>query len=1301
MEFTRQNAPISDKKFTSLERMRTNVPEKARERGLEIEGKINNHFDELPKKEKRRIVGKEVKSAARQFRKRRKQTEADAKGEIRDAKKWKSDIAKEEKRRRKEVTDWKTEAQKWKKETQRLRRNARARERRVEEKRRIAEGKWRGKKKFVKLQLKVGDKLSKILEKPREILKPILARHAIKKKVKKYVITPNGNYDPSYFLTITEDEVKTLINSETEPRNVRMSLACEMVRSDPKTGEEVSTVAHFGSNNHKPIGMDDTEETQGIMREKILKSFSEYQRRGSGWRLRRVTRLEIHIGEFRPLRGMKHEPLHKSIASKKAIINMKNDDDECFKGAVTRALNPTDIHPERITKELKGQSEELDWEGTEFPTPVDGIKRFEKNNNININVFSADEKLKVYPLRVSGKSNPIRLFLWKNHYSVVKDMSRLVGSQISNNEHKKYICDRCLNSFGSDELLEKHLELCSNNDYQRHEYRKPGSTTKFENYEKIQEFPIVIYADFECYINRLDEEEKSPDRSSTTLYQKHNPSGFCYYIKFFDNSIYKPKLVHYTQQYEGEDITKKFVDLLEEETLDIHKRFKTPAPNNMTPEGIEDYCMSTQCYACGEEFTEEDYKVSDHCHYTGEYRGAAHNSCNLRMRQPKFIPVLFHNLEGYDAHLFIRNLGVSSGDIGCIPKTEEKYISFTKEVVVDTFENKDGKEKEIKRKLRFLDSFKFMASSLDKLAKGLGKDDFENLDLMTSHYTTEQREILKQKGVYPYEYMNEFDRLEETSLPPRSKLFSSLTNGDISDTDYKRAQNVWNTFGMKTMRDYHDLYLKTDVLLLADIMENFRKVCRENYGLDPMWYYTAPGLAWDACLKLTEVELDLISDPDMYLLIERGIRGGISTITKRHATANNKYMANYDPKKESKYLPYLDANNLYGWAMSQPLPIKNFEWMDDNELEKWMEHSCILEVDFEYPDDLHDLHDEYPLAPERITVNKTVKLIPNLNGREKYVLHHTNLKQYLDLGLKLVKIHRGVKFLERDWMKEYIQLNTDLRTKGTTDFEKDFFKLMNNYVFGKTMENVRNRVDIRIVNNEKKWNKLAKKHNFKSVTIFSENLVAVHMRRTSVKLRKPIYLGMSILDISKTLMYDLHYNYIKPMYGNDAELLFTDTDSLCYEITTGDFLKDISEDVHERFDTSNVDKDNPSGIPTGINRKVIGMMKSETGEKQIEQFVGLRAKLYAYKMAEDGKEEKKCKGVKKTTIKNEITFDNYKECLFSGERQWRGMNVFRSRLHEIYTERIVKVALSASDDKRIICEDGIHTLAIEHKDLRQ
>ena len=307
--------------------------------------------------------------------------------------------------------------------------------------------------------------------------------------------------------------------------------------------------------------------------------------------------------------------------------------------------------------------------------------------------------------------------------------------------------------------------------------------------------------------------------------------------------------------------------------------------------------------------------------------------------------------------------------------------------------------------------------------------------------------------------------------------------------------------------------------------------------------------------------------------------------------------------------------------VARELPHWDFIFKDDG-------IGCILEVDPEYPEALHDSHNDYPLAPESVKMNKVNKLIPNLQNKTNYILHYKNLQQYLDLGLKLTKVRCGIKFNERVWLKDYIQLNTDIRTKGMTDFEKDFFKLMNNSVFGTTMENIRNRVGVRLVTTTEQLEKLAKKPNFDHVNIFTENLVTVHMKKTPIKLMKPIYLGMSILDLSKTLMYDFHYNYIKKKYGDKSNLLFTDTDSLCYEIKTQDFYKDISVDVHSKFDTSNFEKDHPSGIQTGVNKKVIGMMKSETGGKQISEFVVLRSKLYAYKM-DDGEEDKKCKGVKK------------------------------------------------------------------------
>ena len=255
---------------------------------------------------------------------------------------------------------------------------------------------------------------------------------------------------------------------------------------------------------------------------------------------------------------------------------------------------------------------------------------------------------------------------------------------------------------------------------------------------------------------------------------------------------------------------------------------------------------------------------------------------------------------------------------------------------------------------------------------------------------------------------------------------------------------------------------------------------------------------------------------------------------------------------------------------------------------------------------------------------------------------------------------------------------------------------MNNSVFGKTMENIRNRVNVKLVNSREKLKKFVAKPNFKGPPkIFSENLVSIHMKKTSLTMNKPVYLGMCILDLSKTVMFDFHYNYIKPKYGNNAKLLFTDTDSFLYEIQTEDFYKDISGDVKDRFDTSDYPENHPSGIPTGINKKVLGMMKDEAAGKNIKEYVGLRSKLYSFIM-EDGKESKKCKGVKRQVVKNNITHEDYKTCLLTGKEKLARQNIIRSYQHEVYTEEVNKVALSAADDKRYILKDGIHTLAWGH-----
>ena len=597
----------------------------------------------------------------------------------------------------------------------------------------------------------------------------------------------------------------------------------------------------------------------------------------------------------------------------------------------------------------------------------------------------------------------------------------------------------------------------------------------------------------------------------------------------------------------------------------------------------------------------------------------------------------------------------------------------------------------------------FLQTSLANLVSNLQPVDFYN----TKHVFKKNTELLTRKGVYPYDYVSSLEKLSETQLPPKDSFYSKLNDEEISDDDYQHAIKVWNTFECKTIRDYHNLYLKSDVLLLSDVFENFRKTCLKHYKLDPVHYYTSPGLAWDACLKETGQELQLLHDYDMLMMFEKGIRGGISHISKRYAEANNKYMKDYNPDVESTYIQYLDANNLYGWAMSQSLPTVGFYWMKDLTKEKVMKimektnHSMsnrgrkgyIFEVDLEYPSHLRETHNDYPLAPEKMIVNGVEKLICHFKPRKNYVVHYRNLRQYLEMGMRITAVHRGISFYQSPWMEPYIRKNTELRKTATNSFEKDFFKLMNNSVFGKTIENIRKRQNIELVDNRKKATKLTSRPNFDRATIFDRNLIAVHMKKTEIYFNKPVYVGQAILDLSKTLMFDFHYNYIKKKYGNKAELLFTDTDSLMYHIHTDDFYKDISHDIKNKFDTSDYPPNHESGIPTGVNKKVIGMFKDEVAGKQITCFVGLRPKLYSFRI-EESKEVRKCKGIKKNVVKKKLDFDDYVQCLFLGKKQMRKMKIIRSENHDIYSKEVNKVALSNEDDKRNVLLGKVKTQAL-------
>ena len=508
------------------------------------------------------------------------------------------------------------------------------------------------------------------------------------------------------------------------------------------------------------------------------------------------------------------------------------------------------------------------------------------------------------------------------------------------------------------------------------------------------------------------------------------------------------------------------------------------------------------------------------------------------------------------------------------------YDMYTKtkneKLILKCFNCKTYHEKDFNKELmkRFASTYKFCNKNLNKFI------------------------FLLRKGVYPYEYMDNWERFNETLLPSKESFYSNLNMENIDDIDYRHGNNIFKRFKFKNLGEYHDLYVQSNTLLLTDVFENFRNTCLKVYELDPAHFLSLPGLAWQSCLKKTNIKLELLTDYDMLLMVEEGIRGGICHSIHRHAKANNKYMENYDKNEESSYIQYLDANNLYGWAMSQKLPVNGFKWVEDtskiNEefIKIYHENNkkgYILEVDVKYSKKLHDSHSDLPFLPKRMKTDKCKKLICNLQNKKKYVVHIKSLKQALNHELKLKKVYRIIKFNQKAWLKLYIDMNMELRKLAKDDFEKDLFKLMNNAVFGKTMENIRKYRDIKLVTTDEKGNKLVSEPNDHTVNYISEDLSIIEMNKTRVKMNKPIYLGLSILDISKILMYEFWYDYMKPDYGNDVQLCYMDTNSFIMNIKTEDFYKDIANDVEKRFDKSNYEVNGL--LPTGKNKKVIGLMK--------------------------------------------------------------------------------------------------------------
>ena len=458
-------------------------------------------------------------------------------------------------------------------------------------------------------------------------------------------------------------------------------------------------------------------------------------------------------------------------------------------------------------------------------------------------------------------------------------------------------------------------------------------------------------------------------------------------------------------------------------------------------------------------------------------------------------------------------------------------------------------------------------------------------------------------------------------------------------------------------------------------------------------------------LKMTGIKLEKIHDIDMYFFLEKGMRGELSCISKR-----------YSKSTEDVNIMYWDMNNVYGTVMSfYYLPYGGFRWLSKEEIKRFdlnviNENSktrYILEVDLEYCKELHNVHNDYPLCPEHIEmkykmlsnyrkdivdrcnikVGGVKKLILNLYDKIRYPVHYKNLKYYLSLGMKLKKIYRVLSFKQKNWLKVFTDFNTEKRRRSNDEVNKNLYKLFNNCIYCKSIENARKKINVKLINNKKKYRKIVNKPNFISQKIIDKNFVAIHCSKKVLILNKPIYVGFCILELSKLLMYQFHYDYVLKTFN--AKLLFTDTDSLVYEIRGGNVYEQCFKD-RELFDFSGYSKD--SIYFDDSNKKILGKMKDEFNGNKIGEFVGLKSKMYS--LISNNWEMNKAKGVN-LMLKHKINSD----VLINKKVLRHKMKIILNEKHSIGSYVLNKVSLSCYDDKRFILDDGINSLAYGDKDI--
>ena len=1082
----------------------------------------------------------------------------------------------------------------------------------------------------------------------------------------------------------------------------------------------------FPSLPQNTIG-EDGEEWYTSHSTRIIELMNTMNRNSSNIEFDSIERVYIKLVLRDNVNGQGVFTLPPKLAKKRQAVVNVNTPSECFKYALLSVLHYADV-PARDRTNKEAYEEwvgEIDFGDIDVDNVcINDIPKIERLNNlkINVHVWEGASSLCIrYNNRqvIAPKTVNLVLVCYQGlqHYCGIASLRRLYWD---GSHHVTEFCERCCRSFSSwrnnrdanRESLEEHYRFCREG---RLTIEALPTDTKYSYcMYSAEESPVVVcYSDIESYI--------------TPKTKTHCPYMIGMYSMFHEHFNQKREEAK-MRIWTGENCIKNYLEYLDRfvRELDMQMDALTNQAMIINPAEQHAFDNATHCPKCNVEFTQEGKhsKVRDHCHITGKYRGPLCFLCNSRLRlKRRVLPVVFHNFKGYDSHLICKQaIGEMPGwHLSVIPLTHEKYLSLRARVEVG--KTQTGKARFFQ--IIFIDSYQFLSSSLATIVQSLDSLPFTEQH-MRARYPNVSDTVIRRKGVFPYSYFNSPSRLQDSSLPPIEEFKDDLSGAECSAEDYAHAQRAWSELGCGCLRQYTVAYLYLDICLLVDGFEEFRRLTLHEDGLDPVHFPSTPGLSYMACFKRSGETIDLLQDIDMVRLFERGIRGGLTFVNKHQVEARIPELGNN--QDGNVHLAYIDQNNLYGSSLCRPLPHSEFAWVEDSELERLSNPSEILkledeadygylfEVDLSYPSELHASTADFPLAPESGYIEEDMfspfmrsyydalsaargcasakyrpykKLLLTQYERESYVCHYSILKFYLSMGMGLVRVRSAIRFRQKRFVESYIKYNSSKRAKARNAFEKDYYKLKNNSFFGKTMEDVRHRIDYRLLTRWDKMERLTSSPLFVDFDVFSESVVGVHMFKSKIILDKPVFIGQAVLDYSKLEMYHLYYTVLRkcPLI-RQPELVGGDTDSFFLALHTHKTitLEDVFSDLSEYFDSSNYPQDHP--LYTAANRAKLGCFKDEAAGKVIIEMILLRPKMYSMRFLGQEVEQtgagagiKRAKGISRHLIAS-TSHETYREVFLSQEETNFDMTILRSKLHTIQTVNFRKRGLSAWEDKR-------------------